>query len=63
MTFGLKDDRETAALGDRLIAGVIGGVCGFGLGILVEALVALALGNGFGLRWLVAGGFAVYAFL
>lgn len=63
MTFGLKGDRDTAALGDRLIAGAVGGFCGFGLGILVEILVALVLGSGFGLRWLVAGGFAVYAFL
>lgn len=63
MPFGLKDDRDTAAPGDRLIAGVIGGFCGFGLGTLVEALVALALGQGFGARWLVAGGFGAYAFL
>ncbi len=58
----INDDRETAKLGDRVIAGVIGGFCGFLFGGLVAFLVSRFLGWDFGLQWWVALAFGIYAF-
>ncbi len=63
MTFGRKDDIDTAKLGDRLIAAAIGGPCGYFFGLLVAVLVARLFHVTFGLQWFVSAAFAVYAFL
>ena len=58
-----KDDRDTAEFPDRLIAGVIGGLCGFLFGGMLGFLTQRFLGSSYGLAWSVAGGFAVFAFI
>lgn len=59
----LHDDRETARAADRLIAAIIGGACGFFFGGLLGLLSHRFLGSTFGLPWLIALGFGLYAFL
>lgn len=59
----IKDDHATAKIGDRLIAAVIGGLCGYFFGGLVGYLTSRFLGSDFGLAWWFATGFAVFAFL
>lgn len=57
-----RDDRDSAKLGDRTIAGIIGGLCGYFLGALAGYLINRFLGSNFGLAWWFAVGFAIYAF-
>ena len=58
-----NDDRDTAKLGDRVIASVIGGLCGFLVGALAGFLLSKLLGSNYGLAWWGAAGFAAYAFV
>jgi len=58
-----KDDQDSAKVTDRIIAGVIAGFCGYFLGVLVEGLANSVLGNGYGVTWVVAIGFAAFGFL
>ena len=58
-----NDDKDTAKIADRLIAGVIGGLCGYFFGVVLAFLVVSFVGRDFGLPWFVALGFGVFAFL
>jgi hypothetical protein len=58
----LNDDQKTAKVGDRLIACLIGGVCGYLLGGFVTFPVFWLFGSYFYLPAITAAGFAVYAY-
>ena len=57
------DDHQTATLGDRVIAAVIGGLCGYLIGSLAAYIAVRFLGETYGLPWWVSGAFAAFAFL
>lgn len=57
------DDRDSAAMADRFIAGVIGGICGFLFGGLIDFAIARLFAASFGLEWWLGAAFAVYAWL
>lgn len=59
----LHDDRHTAPLIDRLIAGVIGGFFGYWIGLVVALIVGALFGSRFGSEWIVVAVCAAYAFV
>ena len=58
-----KDDQQSAKIGDRIIAAVIAAFFGYFAGWLFASVGEKVLGDEYGLRWLVVGGFSVFAFL
>jgi len=58
-----KDDQHSAKIGDRIIAAVIAGFFGYFTGWLFGLVGENALGDEYGLGWLVVGGFSLFAFL
>ena len=57
-----KDDQHSAKIGDRIIAAVIAGFFGYFAGWLLGLAGEKLLGDEYGLRWLVVGGFSLFAF-
>jgi hypothetical protein len=57
------DDRETAKLGDRLIAAVIAALLGLLIGSLLAAGAASLFGDRYGVHWIVAGLSGAYGFI
>ena len=57
------DDRETAKIGDRMIAAVIGGLFGFLIGLVLARGVDALFGARYGIDWIIAALFAAYAFV
>jgi len=58
-----KDDLHTAKFGDRAIAAVIAGFCGYFFGLLLSMIAASFFGNDIGLKWIVGGLFASFGFI
>ena len=59
----LHDDRHTAPLVDRLIAGVIGGFFGYWIGLVVALGIDALFGSHFGSQWIMVAICAAYAFI
>jgi hypothetical protein len=57
------DDRETAKLGDRLIAAVIAAFLGLLIGSFLAAGAAKFFDSAFGVNWIIAGLSGAYGFL
>lgn len=57
------DDQETAKIGDRIIAAVIAGLCGYFVGWLVAIMVVSFFGGGQWLSWLFVVGFSIFGFI
>lgn len=57
------DDKDTASLTDRLIAGVIGGFFGYWIGLAVALIVGALFESRFGSEWIVLAICAAYAFV
>lgn len=56
------DDRYSAKLVDRLIAGAIGGICGYWIGFVFALIFYAMIGSRFGTQWIIAAVSAVCAF-
>ncbi len=59
----LNDDRDTAKLGDRLIAAAIAAFLGFWIGGFFGVLALKITGSSYSLAWLAAAGFGLYGFI
>ena len=57
------DDRETARLPDRLIAGVIAALLGYFIGSILAPGVAALFGERYGVHWIIAGLSGAYGFI
>lgn len=59
----LNEDSKSAKLGDRLIAAVIGGLCGLLIGSAFAILVRFVSPSDYELSWIFASAFAIFAFI
>ena len=58
-----RDERGMGKIAERLLVGVVGGICGYFLGSLVGYLTFRLFGSSFGLAWWVAAMFGFVSFL
>ena len=56
------DDRETAKLGDRIIAAAIAGVCGFMLGWVIAIVAVRLFQSGAWIVWVPTIALGLYGF-
>lgn len=57
------DDRDTAKIGDRIIAAAIAGFFGYFFGSVVAGGAAALFGSRYGVHWIITAMFAAYAFI
>lgn len=58
-----RDDRDTVKIGDRLIATAIAAFLGFWLGGFFGIIALKFADSSYGLPWIVAAGFGIFAFI
>jgi len=59
----LNDDQNSAKIGDRIIAALIGGLCGFFIGLVFDIIQRKLLGGNLPIQWILSLGCAVFAFI